>query len=156
MRRAAALLGAAAVALAAVAGCRASRGGSATQGGVAVSHAVVPVPPSRTEASVFLVIENRSGGRLTLVGGTSPDAESVRLSRDIGGQMETVPGVDVPAGGRLRLVPGSYHLMLQNVARPLAVGDTVTLHLTFEPNLSLTVKAPLLTYTDAISDLPVR
>jgi copper(I)-binding protein len=116
----------------------------------------VPVPATRAEASVFMVIENTSGARLTLVGGTSPDAERVRLDRDIGGQMEPVPGVDLPSGGRLRLVPGSYHLMLVNVGRTLAVGDTVTLHLTLEPNVSLTVRAPLLTYTDAISDLPVR
>ena len=38
--------------------------------------------------------------------------------------------------------------------KSLAVGDTVTLHLSFEPNGALTVRAPLLTYTDAISDLP--
>lgn len=145
-----------AAALALAAGCHGSRGGSASEGGLTATHAVVPVPPSRTEASVFMVIENKSGARLTLTGGTSPDAETVRLDRDIGGQMEPVPGVAIPAGGRLRLVPGSYHLMLMNVARALAVGDTVTLHLTFEPNASLTVRAPLLTYTDAISDLPVR
>lgn len=145
-----------AAALALAAGCHGSRGGSAAAGSLAVTHAVVPVPASRAEASVFMVIENRSGARVTLVGGTSPDAESVRLDRDIGGQMEPVPGVDIPAGGRMRLVPGSYHLMLMNVGRALAVGDTVTLHLTFEPSASLTVRAPLLTYTDAISDLPLR
>ena len=50
---------------------------------------------------------------MTLVGATSPDAESVRLDREIGGQMQTVPGIDIPARGRLRLVPGSYHLMLE-------------------------------------------
>jgi len=147
-------LGLAAAAVAA--GCHGSRGGTAAGSGVAVTHAVVPVPASRAEASVFMVIENRGGAQLTLVGGTSPDAEAVQLHREIGGQMEPVQGVDIPAGGRLRLVPGSYHLMLANVGRSLAVGDTVTLHLTFEPNVSLTVRAPVLTYTDAVSDLPVH
>ena len=155
MRASARAAGLAAV-LVLAAGCRAARGGSAAQGGVAVSHAVVPVPSSRAEASVFMVIENRTGGRLALVGGTSPDAESVRLHREIGGLMEPASAIDIPSGGRLRLVPGSYHLMLVNVGRSLAVGDTVTLHLSFEPDVSLTVRAPLLTYTDAISDLPVR
>jgi len=149
-------LASAAAALALAGGCRASRGGAAVQGGVAVSHVVIPVPASRAEASVFMVIENRSGAGLTLTGGSSPDAETIRLHREIGGLMEPVPGIEVPAGSRVRLVPGGYHLMLENVGRALSVGDTVILHLDFEPGVSLTVKAPLLTYTDAVSDLPVR
>ena len=146
----------AAAALALAAGCHASRGGSAVLGDLTVSHAVVPVPASRAEASVFMVIVNRSGERVTLAGATTPDAESVRLDRDIGGQMQTVPGIEIPAGGRMRLVPGSYHLMLVALRKALAAGDTVTLRLAFEPNASLTVRAPLLTYTDALSDLPMR
>ncbi len=142
--------------LLALAGCHGSRGGAATQGDLVASHAVVPVPPSTAEASAFMVIENRGGAAVTLVGAASPDAESVQLERDIGGQMQSVPGIDIPAGARVRLVPGSYHLMLQRVSRALAVGDTVTLRLRFEPAATLTIRAPLLTYTDAISDLPVR
>jgi copper(I)-binding protein len=142
--------------LALAAGCHGSRGGSAAQGDLTVSHAVVPVPASKAEASVFMVIENRGGVTVTLVGAVSPDAESVRLDRDIGGQMQIVPGIEIPAGGRIRLVPGSYHVMLEALRKPLAVGDTVTLQLSFEPSGSITVRAPLLTYTDAISDLPVR
>jgi len=146
----------AAAALVLASGCRPSRGGAAAQGGIAVSHVVMPVPASRAEAAVFMVIENRSGAPLTLTGGSSPDAETLRLHREIGGLMEPVPGIEIPAGGRVRLVPGGYHLMLENVGRALSVGDTVILHLDFEPGVSLTVKVPLLTYTDAVSDLPMR
>ena len=146
----------AAAALALAAGCHGARGGAATQGDLAVSHAVVPIPPSTAEASVFMVVENGGGASVTLVGATSPDAESVRLDRDIGGQMQTAPGIVIPARGRMRLVPGSYHLMLIGLRKVLAAGDTVTLRLSFEPGSMLTVRAPLLTYTDAISDLPVR
>ena len=146
----------AAAALALAAACHGSRGGSAAQGDLTVSHAVGPVPASNAEASVFMVIENRGGTGVMLVGAVSPDAASVRLDRDIGGQMQTVPGIKIPAGGRLRLVPGSYHLMLEKLRKPLAVGDTVTLRLHFEPSTSVTVRAPLLTYTEAISDLPVH
>ena len=138
------------------AGCHGSRGGAASEGDLAVSHAVVPVPASAAEGSVFMVIENHGSAAVTLVGAATADAEAVRVNRDIGGQMQAVSGIEIPAGGRMRLVPGSYHLMLQGLRRPLAVGDTVTLRLTFEPSGSVTVRAPLLTYTDAISDLPVR
>jgi copper(I)-binding protein len=144
------------VALAALAGCHASRGGGAREGTLAVSHAVVPIPAGNAEASVFMVIENQGASPVRLVGGVSAEAESIRLDRDIGGQMQAVPEIEIPAGGRLRLVPGSFHLMLVALHRQLAAGDTVTLRLSFEPGASLTVRAPLLTYTDAISDLPVR
>ncbi len=140
----------------ALAGCHGSRGGSAVQGDLAVSHAVVPIPSSTSEGSAFLVIENHGGSAVTLVGATCPEAGSVRLNRDIGGQMESVDGIEIPAGGRMRLVPGSYHLMLQALRKPLGPGDTVTINLTFAPSGTVTVRAPLLTYTDAISDLPVR
>ena len=146
----------AAAALALAAGCHGARGGAAAEGDLAVSHAVVPIPPSTAEASVFMVVENRGGATVTLVGATSPDAESVRLDREIGGQMQTVPGIEIPARGRMRLVPGSYHLMLIGLRKAPAAGDTVTLRLAFEPSSTVTVRAPLLTYTDAISDLPVR
>ena len=146
----------AAAALALAAGCHGARGGAAAEGDLAVSHAVVPVPPSTAEASVFMIVENRGGASVTLVGASSPDAGAVRLEGDIGGQMQTVPGIEIPAGGRMRLVPGSYHLMLVALRKALAAGDTVTLRLAFEPNASLTVRAPLLTYTDALSDLPMR
>jgi copper(I)-binding protein len=154
MRRTAAALAAATLVLAA--GCRGSRGGSAVQGDIAVSHAVVPVPPSRTEASAFMVIENTGDAALTLVEATSPDADSVGLHHDIGGQMQSVRQIDLPAGSRTRLVPGGFHLMLEGLTRPLALGDTVTLHLTFAPSGAVTIRAPLLTYTDAISDLPMH
>ncbi len=150
------LLPAAAACAVTLAGCRGSRGGTAVQGDLAVSHAVVPVPSSTSEGSVFLVIANHGGSPVTLVGATCPEAASVRLSRDIGGQMESVDGIEIPAGGRMRLVPGSYHLMLQALKKPLALGDTVTISLSFAPSGTVTVRAPLLTYTDAISDLPVR
>ena len=144
----------AAVVLALAAGCRGSRGGSAVQGDLAVSHAVVPVPASRAEASAFMVIANRSGAAVSLVAATSPDADSIGLHREIGGLMQSVPQIDIPAGSRLRLVPGGYHLMLEGLTRSLALGDTITLHLTFAPGGAVTVRAPLLTYTDAVSDLP--
>ncbi len=151
--RAAAL---AAAALVLAGACRGARGGAAQQGDLAVSHAVVPVPASTAEASAFMVIENHGGTAATLSSATSPQAAGVQLQRDIGGQMETVPGIEIPAGGRVRLVPGSYHLMLMGLKRPLALGDTVTLELSFSPSGSVSVRAPLLTYTDAVSDLPVR
>ncbi len=143
-------------ALALLASCHGSRGGSAVQGTLAISHAVVPVPASTAEGTVFFVIENRGPAPVTLVGAQSPQAASTRIDRDIGGQMQPVAQLEIPAGGRERLVPGGYHLMLVGMPRALAAGDTVSLTLLFQPGGGVTVKAPVLTYTDAISELPER
>ncbi len=52
-------------------------------------------------------------------------------------------GIDVPAGGTVRLEPGGYHVMLIGPEEPIAEGDTVTLVLEFERagRLTLTVTA---------------
>jgi copper(I)-binding protein len=46
--------------------------------------------------------------------------------------MRPVTGIDIPGGGEVALGSGGYHVMLIDLARPLAVGDKVPLTLTFE------------------------
>ncbi|MEZ5098837.1 MAG: copper chaperone PCu(A)C [Thermoleophilia bacterium] len=54
--------------------------------------------------------------------------------------MRPVEWIDVPAGGSVALEPGGYHIMLVDLAKPLAVGDTFDLTLTFEQAGEQTVK----------------
>jgi len=136
--------------------CHPSRGGAARVGDVVVSHAVVPASASNTETSAFMVINNHGGNALTLTGVTSPQADSVILHRSIGGLMQPAPGLQVPAGGYALLAPGGYHLMFEGLRRPLAIGDTVTITLQFDRGGPVSVRAPVLNYTDAVSDLPMR
>ena len=137
-------------------GCHPSRGGHAVAGELAVSHAVIPAPPSISEASAFLVIENRGGTPETFTGALTPAADSILLHRLIGGLMQPATPLEIPAHGYLNLVPGSYHLMLEGLRHPLAVGDTVTLSLSFGSGATLGVRVPVLNYTDAVSELPIR
>jgi len=138
------------------AGCHAARGGSAASGTVTITHAVIPAAPADAEASAFLVVENHGSAEVVLLGASSPDAESIQMHRVIGGQMQPVPQVSIAAGSDVRFVPGGYHLMLAGLRHPLAIGDTITLELHFEPGGAVTVRAPVLNYTDAVSDLPSR
>jgi copper(I)-binding protein len=54
--------------------------------------------------------------------------------------MHPVSSIHIPAGGTVSLAPGGFHLMLMG-PKPLAVGDTVELVLTFEKAGKVTVKA---------------
>ena len=140
----------------ALSSCHPSRGGHAVAGDLVVSHAVIPAPPSTSEASVFLVLENRGGVPATMTGALTPVADSVLLHRLVGGLMQPSTPLEVPAHGYLNFVPGGYHLMLQGLRRPLAIGDTVTIALHFDSGVTLGVRVPVLNYTDAVSELPLR
>ena len=54
-------------------------------------------------------------------------------------RMRAVAGVDVKPGDRLVLQPGGYHVMLEDLKRPLQAGDTFPLTLGFEKAGSIEV-----------------
>ena len=134
--------------------CRPARGGSAQTPTLSITHAVVPAPASASEATVFMVLENRGASSSHFVGGSSPDAEAVAVHRDIGGQMQPVADLEVPPGAGQTFAPGHLHLMLSGLRRRLGPGDTVALLLRFVPGGDITVRAPVLRYTEAISEVP--
>jgi len=137
-------------------GCHPSRGGHAAAGDLSVTHAVIPAPPSTAEASAFLVISNGGASDVALTGALTPAADSVLLHRLVGGLMQPSAPLTVPAHGFVKLGPGGYHLMLEGLKHPLAVGDTVTLALQFGSGAAIAVRVPVLNYTDAVSELPLR
>jgi copper(I)-binding protein len=144
-----------AVLAALAAGCRPSRGGHVVAGELRVTHAVVTASTDG-EASAFLVVENRGDTARSLVGARADVTDSIQMHNDVGGQMQRVALIPVPAGGRVLLAPGHDHLMLEGLRHPLAVGDTVALALRFNPGGVVTVRAPVLRYTEAVSALPIR
>ena len=132
--------------------CRPSLGSSAELGSLAVTHAAVSAPPAGAPAPAFLRIANHGSATDTLLGVVSPDADAVMLHAMVGGQMQSLPLLALPAGGEVRMRPGSYHLMLEGVRRPLAAGDTVTLVLRFAAAGELAFLVPVLRYSDAVRD----
>ncbi len=56
-------------------------------------------------------------------------------------EMRPVDRIVAPANGSVALEPGGYHIMLMDLAEPLAVGSTVGLTLTFENSGEMEVNA---------------
>lgn len=135
------------------AACRPSRGGEAQAGTISISHMVVSVPPPTAPAPGFLVLDNHGSAPDTLLAVDSPDADSVVLHTVVGGQMETAAFVPVPTLGQVAFAPGGYHLMISGLHHPLAVGDTLSLVFRFAHAGSIPVRAPVLTYSEAVSDV---
>ena len=88
-----------------------------------------------TTGAGYMVVSNRSPRPDALVRVDSPWAERVEMhsSSMTGGVMRMAkqPRVHLPAGGQVAFAPGSYHLMLIKLARPLKTGDRVPATLTF-------------------------
>jgi copper(I)-binding protein len=94
---------------------------------------------------VYLTVVNTGEGKDTLIGVTSADAAAVQLHRteitNNVASMREITSVEIPAHGQIRFDPGSYHLVLANVRRTLAPGDTVNLTLTFKGAGQVQVRA---------------
>ncbi len=95
-----------------------------------------PTPPGARTGGAYFTVRNagKAADRLTRV--ASPTARVVEMhSMTMDGtlmKMRPVAGIDIPAGGQIVLGTGGYHVMLIDLARPLAAGDKVPLTLTFE------------------------
>ena len=120
-----------------------------------------------TNGAVYMVLKNTSTSDNALVGASVPSSvaaqaqihetvmsgDSMDDSMDSTGttmgdmgstgtmQMHEVDAIDVPAGAKVRLKPGGYHIMLIDLAAPLATGSKVKVTLDFEHGGSRTVKA---------------
>jgi copper(I)-binding protein len=89
------------------------------------------VPAQRTTGAFFTL---QSSDEAKLVGVATPAAKSAEIHEsgmDAGTmRMHAVDFVPLPAGRRVELKPGGYHVMLIGIAKPLAAGDAVPLTLT--------------------------
>jgi copper(I)-binding protein len=58
--------------------------------------------------------------------------------------MSPVDSIELKAGTATELKPGGYHIMLMELAKPLKVGDTITLTLTLAKGGDIKVDVPVL------------
>ena len=94
-------------------------------------------PKNAPVAGGYLKITNTGTMPDRLIGGSAEVAQKFEvheMSMD-GGVMrmrELKDGLEIPPGATVELRPGSYHIMMMNLSRPLAKGDRVKGSLTFE------------------------
>ena len=93
-------------------------------------------PPGAKTGGAFFVVENTGKTSDKLIRVASPAAGGAELHEMAmdGGvmKMRAIAAMDVPAGGKLELKPGGYHVMMFDLKQPLKPGDKVPLTLTFE------------------------
>ena len=110
--------------------------------GVRASNGWVKLPASgETQALAFVTIENPGMYEVNVTAATADAAGKVEM-RDAG---QAVTFINVPAYGRIDMSPGGVHLVLLGLKHALKEGDTVTLTLATDSDMSLTVAAQVRT-----------
>jgi hypothetical protein len=101
-------------------------------------------PPGAMVAGAFMSIQNQGKEADRLVSASSPVAGVVEIHEMTmdGGlmKMRAVNGIDLKPGATVELRPGGYHIMLEDLKRPLKDGEQIPLTLTFEKGGVLEVK----------------
>ena len=113
---------------------------------VTVSEVRVVALPS--SAAVYFTLAN-SGGRDRLLsvaadGGVgTASLHETSMDGDIMRMRAIEEGIEIPAQGRVRLSANGRHVMIQDLARPLAAGSSVRLMLRFERQGEVAIEAPV-------------
>ena len=122
--------------------------GSATVGSLTIEGAWAR-PPAMAggNGAAYFTVRNDGDTADRLIAVASPLAmaemhESV-MADDGTMAMNPVEGVDVPPNGSVEFKRGGLHVMFMGIAEPPAVGDTVSLTLTFQNAGDVTVNLPV-------------
>ena len=105
---------------------------------------VAEAPPVAPVMGGYMKIENETDKLISITRASCPDFETVEIHEMSmsGGMMKMreIEKLDVPAGGKVELKPGGYHLMLIKPKKPFKKGDSLTVTLHTADGQSQTVK----------------
>ena len=90
--------------------------------------------PAQSATGAFLTLEASENSSVVAVSTPAAKSAHIHASEHKDGvmQMRAIDSLKLPAGRRVELKPGGYHVMLEGLARPLAAGDRVPLTFTIE------------------------
>jgi copper(I)-binding protein len=93
------------------------------------------MPPAQSMTAGYLTLRNEGPQDRVVTGASSDVSPRVEIhttvTRDGMQRMEAVSRIPLAAGDSLSLTPGGYHLMLRDMPRMPAVGESVTLCIEF-------------------------
>ncbi len=112
---------------------------------VTVSEARVVALP--TSGAAYFTLANSGGRDRLLAVDAGPVGRASLHETSMDGQMMHMramkDGIEIPARGRVRLSTNGKHVMIADLARPLAEGSSIRLTLRFERQGEVVVNAPV-------------
>lgn len=127
----------------------ASAAGAASEKSITVEKPWVRASVGVTgPTAAFMTISNRSSSSDRLIKAQAAFAGMVQIHRTViknnQAQMMHVGKIDIPAGGKAVLKPGSFHIMLMRLKKPVVKGTKVQVILTFQKAGEVIVEADVL------------
>ncbi|MCK6264326.1 copper chaperone PCu(A)C [Vibrio sp. ZSDE26] len=103
--------------------------------------------PGAVNSAVFVHLMNHNKTDRVLVSASSSVAKNVELHDVIKEgdmmKMRQVQEITIPADGMVELKPGSLHIMLFDLEKPLIEGETIDLELSFKNGEKYSFTAPI-------------
>ena len=105
-------------------------------------------PAGAKTGAVYMTIDNKSGTADRLTGASSEVADKLQIhemkvENGVMQMREITGGLPIPANGSVVLKPGSYHVMLIGLKKPLTAGESFPLKLTFAKAGTISVTVPV-------------
>ena len=93
--------------------------------------------PGQPAAGGFLTVENKGKEADQLLSASSTltaatQIHEMKMDGDVMKMAELADGIEIPAGGKVELKPGGYHIMFLGLDKQVMEGETVKITLTFE------------------------
>ena len=121
-------------------------------GTLEIVDAYAPAPAAPDVGSLYFTVINRGAAADTLTaietsaGGTASLHDMVRVHGAM--RMQSTGPIVIAPLDTLRMAPGGYHVMLEQIATRTRVGDTLSVTVTFSGAGRVELKVPVLTYSD--------
>lgn len=105
-------------------------------------------PPNAKNSAAFMMIKNNTDKDISLVSATNSFSDVTEIHTHIHEngmkKMIQVPKIDIKANSTTELKPGGLHIMFMGIKRPMVVGDSVKMTLTFDNGEVITLdKVPV-------------
>jgi protein SCO1/2 len=127
-------------------------GAEVRMGGIYVTEALLAEPPSSSEAALYLAIRNETPFPDTILAVVSDMAARAELHQtQTSGNMQhmmAVGALPLPPRSETRLRPGGTHVMLFDLRRKLARGDSITVLFSLARSGALEARAVVLSYPE--------
>jgi periplasmic copper chaperone A len=104
--------------------------------------------PGQPAAGGFLTIDNKGKEADRLLSASSPltaatQIHEMKMDGDVMKMAELADGIEIPAGGKVELKPGGFHIMFMGLEKQVMEGETVKVTLTFEKAGAVEVELPV-------------